>query len=300
MILVDVLLGDRMKILVTGSNGFIGKPLVKALANLDYAVTCFSHEDGDISHRGALSSHHGIDHVIHLAGRTFVPNSWESPYDYYEANVMGTTVVMEYCRKNQCSLTHISTYVYGEPNYLPVDEKHPIFAASPYHETKILGEQIVKSYSRFFDVKATILRPFNIYGPGQDTAFLIPKIINQVLNETIEKVNVFDLSPRRDYVYIDDVISAIIGTIDINGNHMLFNVGSGVSHSVEDVIKTVMDVTGISKPYSSTEVTRQNEISECVADISLLRKCTGFEPRYTLHQGVEKIIKIMMRENTLF
>ena len=114
-----------MKILVTGANGFIGKHLVK-LRSENHDVVCHEISDGDISEKGALEKYKNIDYVYHLAACTYVPSSWDYTYDYFRTNILGTVTVLEYCRKNKCAITAMSTYVYGEPQYLPIDENHPI------------------------------------------------------------------------------------------------------------------------------------------------------------------------------
>ena len=117
-----------------------------------------------------------IDHVIHLAAKSFVPESWDNPYIYYRTNVLGAANVLEYCRKTECDLTALSSYIYGKPTHLPISEKHPIRPYNPYSHSKILSEELYNYYRKSFKLKINILRPFNIYGPGQKDTFVIPKI----------------------------------------------------------------------------------------------------------------------------
>ncbi len=277
-----------MRILVTGANGFIGSHLVQFLRAQGHIVFCHAIGDGDITVSGALDGFDKIEHVFHLAARTSVPASWEDIRGFINVNVMGTVNVLEFCRSQGCSLTQMSTYVYGEPKYLPVDEAHPIQSASPYHESKIFCERLCVFYSEHFHVKTTVLRPFNVYGKGQDKNFLIAKILEQVLDPRVEKISVMDLEPKRDYVYVMDVITAMTATMHPKALFSVYNIGSGVSTSVEDVILSVFQATGITKPYYSTQEKRRMEISDCVADITRLKKDFSFVPQYSLVQGLKE------------
>ena len=131
-------------ILITGSNGFIGTQLKKHLNQDQYTIFEFNEEDGDIVQADSLSrfDDHKIDHIIHLAGKTFVPESWENPYRFYTVNVIGTMNVLEFCRKYNISLTFISTYLYGNPKLLPINENSEISPNNPYAHSKYLAEQL--------------------------------------------------------------------------------------------------------------------------------------------------------------
>ncbi|TWH59727.1 UDP-glucose 4-epimerase [Desulfitobacterium sp. LBE] len=275
-----------MRILVTGANGFIGSHLTRTLEAKGHEVMSHTSKNGDITEKNALDSFNDIEHVYHLAARTFVPGSWDNTHDYFRTNIMGTITALEFCRNNNCSITMMSTYVYGEPKYLPVDEKHPVVAVSPYHKSKITCEEICAFYSEKFGVRVTVLRPFNVYGKGQSEAFLVPKIYSQVVNDSVKEISIMDLEPKRDYVYIDDVIDALIATLNATKLLAFYNVGSGTSTSVEDVILSTFQAAGISKPYRSTNEKRFSEISDCIADISSIHADLGFVPRFTLLEGL--------------
>lgn len=111
----------------------------------------------------------------------FVPFSQENPRLTYEINVQGTANVLEFCRLNNSKIVFSSSYVYGKPKYLPIDEKHPIFPTNPYARSKTLGEMLCRSYNKDYGVKCVIIHWFNLYGKGQNNIFLIPQIINQLL-----------------------------------------------------------------------------------------------------------------------
>lgn len=276
-----------MNVLVTGADGFIGRRLVKRLQSAGHKVCCHTIQDGDIALAGALDAFHDIAHVFHLAARTFVPDSWCKTHAYYQTNVLGVVTALEFCRQHQANLTFMSTYVYNEPRYLPVDEAHPISAASPYHETKILGELLCAHYAEKFCVRCAVLRPFNVYGKGQDGDFLLPTVAQQVFDPRIAQITVQDLSPKRDYIYVDDVVSAMVASMTAPAVYDVFNIGSGISTSVVEVIQMMQEIAGVEKPCVQTGVIRRDEISDCVADIRKMKAVLGVAPCYSLREGLQ-------------
>lgn len=279
-------------ILVTGADGFIGKRLVTKLTELGYTVFGHSISDGDIA--TAKFTYENVDHVFHLAGLTYVPASWEKPSEFYRVNVMGTQNILEFCRKCNASLTFPSTYVYGPPQRIPVSEQHPINPNSPYNHSKVLCESLCEFYHKSFGLNITVLRPFNIFGTGQSPQFLIPTIINQILDQNVREISVKDLSPKRDYLYVDDLIDAMCLTVG-NKGYRVYNVGSGNSMSVEEVILSIQNITGIYKPYTSLNLRRINEVDNIVADISRIKRELNWKPQYSWDRAicliVEKVIK---------
>ena len=278
------------KILVTGSEGFIGKAVVKRMKAEGFEVYSLDLADGDITVPSTLSRYEGkgIMHVIHLAGKTFVPESWKNPEAFYRINVMGTVNVLEFCRKNNTGLTYISSYLYGSPEYLPVDEAHPLKSYNPYSHSKLLADDTCRSYLTNFNLRLSVLRPFNAYGPGQPPHFIIPEIIRMVCDDRVSEVRVMDLRPKRDYVFIDDLVDAIFRTIE--GEAGIYNVGSGQSVSVEEIVRTVLRLTGITKPYKATGSERKNEIFDLYAGIGKIHSKLGWKPQTTFEEGLSKCI----------
>ena len=277
------------KILVTGSSGFIGKRLLAELSLGTHAVSGISSETGDIADKNMWDNipHHDV--VIHLAGLTFVPNSWKDPDEYLRVNIQGTIAALEYCRKHSSKFIFFSSYLYGNPDKLPIPESAELQSLNPYALSKKLAEDISKFYSENFGVKVLIFRPFNIYGPNQAADFLIPSIIGQAIHE--HYINVKDLSPRRDYIYIDDVVDAIIKGLNYNNAFGLFNLGSGQSYSVAEIIDLVQANIGKSLPVESSHETRQGEIMDTKADITRAEAELKWTPRWSLADGIAEILK---------
>lgn len=280
-------------VLVTGATGFIGRHLIPALRAAGWIVRTHSQRDGHIA--SCPLEFDGIHHVVHLAAKTFVPESWKTPAVFYETNVLGTVNVLEFCRRTRASLTFLSSYVYGHPRSLPIAEDHPLHAFNPYGHSKILAEKIVRYYAATFEVAAAIVRPFNVFGGGQSEEFLIPKVVRQVLDPTVEVVTVHDLRPRRDYLHVDDLVALLMATM-ATGAEGTFNAGSGRSASVGEIIAAVERVAGIDKPIHCTGQVRPDEVLDVIADVSRAERELRWRPKVSLEEGLARTISSMRKE----
>lgn len=270
-------------VLVTGASGFVGKHLVHALRRRGECVVTYSSRDGDLAIEQPKA--YGIRHVYHLAARTFVPDSWEDPRSFYQVNVLGTINVLEFCRKHGSSLTLLSSYVYGRPERLPIPEDHPRNAFNPYGHSKILAEQAAEFYAAAFQVPVTIVRAFNLYGPGQADHFLIPTIVKRALAPGDDAVIVEDAAPKRDYIFIADLIDLLL-LVDGRTVGGIYNAGSGVSVSVQEVAELVVRLAGTKKRIVSRGRRRQDEVMDLFADISRAQSELGWNAKVTLEEGL--------------
>lgn len=284
---------SRRRILVTGANGFIGSNLAHALELDGCNVIRFSLSDGDIAHAGLDYS--GIGHVFHLAARTSVPESWRAPSDFYETNVLGTVNVLELCRRIGASLTYLSSYIYGPPLRLPINEEHPVRAFNPYSSSKILAEEAARFYACSFRVPVTIIRPFNIYGPGQTNAFLIPMIIQQALSPETRSIEVADDRPKRDQLFVSDLVELLLRTMD-GGGLRTYNAGSGYSVGIPEITSIVNGLLDTSKPLVSRGEGRPFEVMDVIADISRVKADLGWQPHVSLREGLRLTISGMMKQ----
>jgi len=278
------------KILVTGSNGFIGSKLVQQLIQLGHDVIELNRTKGDISDKQTWARLPPVNIVIHLAALTFVPDSWNHPTAFMQTNLQGTICALEYCRKYDAKLVFMSSYMYGKPEFLPIPESAKLVAFNPYALSKKMAEEACYFYADYFNVKITILRPFNVYGPDQKGEFLIPSIIRQALDGKVIEVKV--LEPKRDYIYINDVINCIIKAMYLSENFTVFNVGTGKSYSVAELIAIIQEIMHINLPVHASGENRPDEVMDTRADISKASQLMGWFPEFTLYQGIADILTL--------
>ena len=270
-----------MKIVVTGSQGFIGKRLVPALIKDSYEVTKLDLETGyDITDWDSIKTLTDFDVIIHLAAISYVPKSYKIPREMFNVNIKGTLNMLELCRINKAKFIFTSSYVYGKPRYLPIDEEHPTEAFNPYCQSKLIGEDLCRCYNKDFGVPIIIFRPFNIYGLGQNEDFLIPMIQKQIKNDSIVKLK--DSRPKRDFIHVDDVIDAYCKAVKYNKTDFeIFNLGSGTSYSVKEIAEMLVTKSGKNISIEFSEEQRENEILDTVCDnrkiikILEIKVCTG-------------------------
>jgi nucleoside-diphosphate-sugar epimerase len=275
-------------VLITGASGFVGKPLSDTLRLKQFQVTELTRQHGDIAETSTWQSLPKCKLVFHLAARTFVPDSWTNPTGFIHTNTIGTLQALDYCRKTGASLVYVSSYLYGNPASLPIPETAPLHTPNPYALSKKNAEDFCSFYHHTYGVNVTVLRPFNLYGERQKKSFLIPQLIGQAVEQ--QAFHVKDLEPRRDYLHLDDFIRALVATIPLSGLNII-NLGSGESHSVQDIITTICQLEGKNYPIDNENVRRQNEIMDTVADISVAEKQLNWRPLISLESGLKRMLK---------
>ena len=287
------------RILVTGSSGFVGRNLVEELKRNNAEVVTLTDLEGDridVRDWRKIQEITDIDMVYHLAAKTYVPFSFENPKETYAVNVLGTLNILELCRLREVEkIVFVSSYVYGQPRYLPIDEKHPVQPTNPYMGSKVLGEELCRAYNNDFGLKCIILRPFNVYGGGQSGNLLIPTIIAQLQGGKIE---LKDSVPKRDYIYILDLISALIEAGKFDGNFEIFNIGYGKSYSVKEIVEKIVQLYGKKVKINYNNERRKNEVMDVVADIGKAGTKLGWEPRVSIDEGLRKCIYAIYRNKS--
>jgi nucleoside-diphosphate-sugar epimerase len=280
-----------MNILVTGSGGFIGKALCKALEGEKHQVFELSRANGNVRSRATFEPFENlqIHHVFHLAASGTIPDSWSNTPDYLDNIVAGTSQVLEFCKRKVASYTYISSYMYGMPQYQPIDEKHPIASANPYALSKRLSEEVCQFYSREYSLKGTIIRPFVIFGQGQKEDFLIPMLIKQVMEE--EEIVVNDLIPKkRDYLYIDDFIDALMATFDGKIEPEAYNIGMGVSFTIAELINLMQEIACTQKSVSDRGMVRKNDYPDVIASIQKAKVGLNWVPKIDMKMALTSMI----------
>lgn len=279
-----------MKVVVAGSEGFVGRYVCSLLEEQGHAVARLDISTGtDVSDSGFMEQVERFDCFIQLANLVYVPASYQEPYRFYSVNYMTTLNALELCRRFEARLVYVSSCIYGCPQYLPIDEKHPICPLNPYSRTKEICERMCEGYHRDFGVKVSILRPFNIYGVGQKGDFLIPEIIGQI-KEGREVIQLRAASSRRDYINVVDVASGICACLNDPDDFGVYNLCSGKSYSVREV-------TDIINAHLSRKVTfkfgssdRPNEVDESLGSCEKL-KILGWNPTVPFEDGIKQIIE---------
>jgi nucleoside-diphosphate-sugar epimerase len=285
----DISTGQLRRVVVTGNTGFIGRRLQSRLERDGATVVGASRTNGlDILEDELPLT--GVDHVFHAAGQVFVPDAWSNPTAFYRVNALGTMRVLDQCRRAGVAMTYVSAYVYGIPASLPISETMPPRPSNPYAFSKLAGEDACRFFADCYGLKTGIVRVFNVYGPGQDESFLIPTIARQVLDPAVPEIVVADLAPRRDFVHIDDVVDALLLAPQFPSG-ATFNVGSGASWSVQDVITTCFANAGVTKPFRDRGERRSNEIMDVVADISAIGAACGWKPKISFASGIRSVFE---------
>lgn len=294
-------------VLVTGATGFVGPYLVNALAEIEANVKILSLDDCGISLnkeipeleiiKGDLTKPRtfdgiteGVDFVFHLAAISNVDFAIKNPVKTYNVNVRGTLNLLEEIRKTSVEkLIYISSsHVYGVPQYIPIDEKHPITPREPYSASKAAAEHIVNAYSSTYNVNTAIVRPFNIYGPGQDESFLIPSLIKQASESNV--IEVGNLEPTRDFTYITDVIGGFLKIAEYGSG--VYNIGSGIEIKVGDILKKIVRIVNPDIEIRSVAARKRSggvEITRMCADVSKLKEIR-WSPKVGLEDGLKKTI----------
>ena len=279
-----------MTSIITGSEGFIAKKLIEKLDGEEDLIG-LNRDAGDlsiISLHDLINTETKVDMVFHLAARTFVPNAWKKPEEFIKENIASTLNVLNYCRLNKIPLLYMSAYIYGDQQELPIKENAAVLPSNPYAHSKLLCEQICEYYVQAFSLDITILRPFNVYGSGQDKNFLIPEIIEKI--KTKDKLVVDYLKPRRDYIHVEDLVEAIIASSKIIKGFQVYNIGSGFSVSVKNIIELIEEIIGRSLEIEERNIIRNNELMDVVADISKASDSFSWKPKLTLKEGLKRIL----------
>jgi len=308
------------KILVTGSDGFIGSHLVERLLDENCQIKAFVYYNsfnswgwldtfpkdklknieifaGDIRDpSGVRIAIKEVDVVFHLAALIGIPFSYHSPDSYIDTNIKGTLNVLQSCREYDIERVVIASTseVYGTAQYVPIDEKHPFQGQSPYSASKIGADKIAESFYRSFSVPVVIARPFNTYGPRQSARAVIPTIITQLLNGK-RAIHLGSLHPTRDLNYVRDVCKAFIALAQCdNAIGREVNIGSGYEISIGDLVKLLIEITESKAEIVSEEKRKRPEKSEVgrlVCDSGLMKELTGWETKISLNDGLWKTVE---------
>ncbi len=274
-------------ILVTGSSGFIGRKVLEKLPKLGVITDYDNSMRVNLQNIDEVMKIDSVDIVIHLGGKT--PKKELKWNDYFNNNISSTLNILEYCiKKNVKKLIYVSNYIYGNPKYSPIDENHPINPHNAYSESKYLAERLCKFYCDKTNLNLIILRPFNIYGESMNEGFLLSNLINSV--KTDQKVTVINKDSRRDLLHVDDFVDLILKIIDYNCKFEIFNVGTGISFSFNEIIEKIENVT-LKKLNLEYLEDKKIFIEDIKADITKIKEKLDWKPKIGIEEGLKRMLK---------
>jgi len=277
-----------IKILVSGSDSFVGRHLIARLSKKrKIKLIKMNRKSGDVINKKTWDNQVATNVLIYLAGKTYVPESWEKPEEFIETNIMGVTRALEYCKKNKTKMIYISSYMYGKADKLPTSENAKIKINNPLALSKATAEEICKFYSKNYGVKTIIIRPSNIYGPDQSSFWLMPQILKKFKSK---KILMNNLNIKRDLIYIVDFIKAVTKSIYVNKKFEIINIGSGRSYSIIEIIKTIQRISKKNITIKSKNIRRKNEILQTKLDITKAKKILKWKPLWNLEKSLKYLI----------
>lgn len=309
---------QRKRVTVTGGGGFIGSHLAERLVELGAQVRATvrynSRNDrgalewiapdalenievhaGDIRDQESVArAVDGSDVVFHLAAYVAIPYSYSDPRSFVETNVLGTLNVAQACRAAGVErLIHTSTSeVYGSAQDEAITERHPLLAQSPYAASKIGADQVVTSFHRSFGLRASILRPFNTFGPRQSARAVIPTVVAQAL--WAETVRLGSLTPTRDLTYVADTVEgflAIAATEAAIGECV--QLGTGAEYSISQLVEEIGNLLGrdLSVEQDPQRVRPQSsEVVRLRSSPERMKELTGWEAHTSLQEGLAQTV----------
>jgi len=305
------------KVLVTGSDGFIGSHLVELLIREGYEVKAFVMYNsmnswgwldslnndikseievvsGDIRDPFVVkNAMQQCDAVCHLAALIGIPYSYIAPQNYVETNVQGTLNVVEAAKElGIAKVIHTSTSeVYGTAQFVPITEEHPLQGQSPYSATKIGADQLAMSYFLSFETPVVILRPFNTYGPRQSARAIIPTVISQIASGS-RQIKLGSLHPTRDFSYVLDTAAGFAAALRASGGiGEVINIGSNFEVSMGETVSMIADVMGTKIEVVSDDGRirpKGSEVERLWADNSKAERLLGWRPDYAGRDGFRR------------
>lgn len=266
----------KRRILITGGRGYIGRHLVHALQEKDYAVMVYTEDV-----RKPVSEKWKAEVIIHLAAKRT-----GDEHEIEETNVLGTKNILEACRqwKAKCIVAS-SCGVYGNPAENPVKEEASVNPFNAYNKSKVEAEALCKEYEELYNLKIIILRLFNIYGNNNQNEFLIRTL------STYDEKQQIRLNPDivRDYIHIKDILQAFLKALEYEGSCNIFNIGSGKGYTADQVIAIIERITGRKVKY---EINKDPiVIKKIIADITKAREELKWSPKITLEEGLKEVMK---------
>ena len=316
------------RILITGSDGFIGSHLVEYLIEEGCHVRAFVYYNsfnswgwldtldkatlnkieifaGDIRDpNGVRKAMDNVQVVFHLAALIAIPFSYHSPDSYVDTNIKGTLNILQAAKDNKCEkiLVTSTSEVYGTALYVPIDEKHPFQGQSPYSATKIGADRLAESFWRSFNLPVVIVRPFNTFGPRQSARAVIPTIITQLLSGKTE-IKLGSVHPTRDLVFVKDTVA---GFVEIAKSDKTIgqeiNIATQSEISIGDLAQKIINIINPSAQVVCEDQRlrpAKSEVERLIGDNQKIMSLTNWKQRFTFDTGIEQTIAWFKESNNL-
>ena len=285
------------KILITGATGFIGTNLIPQLIKNHKIVGIsknkikssknFISSNIDITNKNLKIKNKFTD-IIHMAAHSDVTYCNLNPTKCYELNVKSTQKMLEIARKKDSNFIFLSSWhAYGNPIKQPIVEDSLCNPSTHYASSKRMSEILCETYAKTYGLDIQVARLFSVYGPKSPKSSLIFNIIDQIINNS--KIILGNTYPKRDFIFISDVIMGLIKILNSKKKgFQVYNLGSGKSISVENIVKNCLIISNKKlKIVSSKEKRRENEIMNIQADISKMKKEFNWKTEISLKKGLE-------------
>ena len=313
------------KVLVTGADGFIGSHLTEMLLEQGYKVKALSYYNSfndwgwlnDVKHpelevvTGDVRDPHFCKHItqdveiiFHLAALIAIPYSYVAPDSYVDTNIKGTLNICQAAKENGVKkvLVTSTSEVYGTARYVPIDENHPKQPQSPYSATKIGADALAMSFYNAFALPVVLVRPFNTYGPRQSARAIIPTIITQIANGKKE-IKLGDLTPTRDFNFVKDTCK---GFIELSKSDAAIgqevNICSNNEISMRDTLNLIACLMDSDVKFIEDQARirpKNSEVFRLWGDNAKVKSLTGYEPSYSLEEGLKETINWFLDKNNL-
>ena len=293
-----------MRIGITGGSGFIGTHVANVLKS-KYKVVIFDRLkpkidgiefiEGNIIDDSVKNAFEGCDIVIHLAAAVGVKTTEEDPILTLNTNILGTKNVLEACKSNNVKkiILASSSEVYGEPLKTPIEESDPAIPITTYGISKIAAEEYVKAYAVSFGLKYTILRFFNVYGPGQSKDFVIPEFVNNASKNNPILIHGSG-SQIRSFCHINDISKGVSLSIE-KGDNEIINIGNANEPiTISELAKKIIDITNSKSniqfvPFTDSNRRRQKEIINRIPSIKKAESMLSYKPEISLNDGISML-----------
>ena len=313
------------KVLVTGADGFIGSHLTEMLLEQGYKVKALSyynsfndwgwlnnvkHPELEVVTGDVRDSHfckyitQDVEIIFHLAALIAIPYSYVAPDSYVDTNIKGTLNICQAAKENGVKriLVTSTSEVYGTARYVPIDESHPKQPQSPYSATKIGADAIAMSFYNAFALPVVLVRPFNTYGPRQSARAIIPTIITQIANGKKE-IKLGDLTPTRDFNFVKDTCKGFIELSRCDaaiGQEV--NICSNNEISMRDTLNLIAHLMNSDVKFIEDQARirpKNSEVFRLWGDNAKIKSLTGYEPSYSLEEGLKETINWFLDKENL-